>query len=31
MVEPKRYDKGSSGAILKPGKDAIVSQFLRIM
>jgi hypothetical protein len=25
MLEPQGYDKGSSGAILKPGKDAIVS------
>src|SRR5712691_4948226 len=29
MVEPQGYDKGSSGAILKPGKDAIVSYFTR--
>src|SRR2546428_6770383 len=27
MWEPQGYDKGSSGAILKPGKDAIVSVF----
>src|SRR2546423_4487471 len=27
MLEPQGYDKGSSGAILKPGKDAIVSFF----
>ncbi len=27
MLEPQGYDKGSSGAILKPGKDAIVSLF----
>jgi hypothetical protein len=26
MLEPQGYDKGSSGAILKPGKDAIVSR-----
>src|SRR2546423_4396936 len=26
MLEPQGYDKGSSGAILKPGKDAIVSK-----
>jgi hypothetical protein len=28
MLEPQGYDKGSSGAILKPGKDAIVSLFI---
>ena len=27
MLEPQLYDKGSSGAIPKPGKDAIVSIF----
>src|SRR5438309_6737570 len=30
MLEPQGYDKGSSGAILKPGKDAIVSAGLTI-
>ena len=28
MLEPQGYDKGSSGAILKPGKDAIVSKIM---
>src|SRR2546426_4833838 len=30
MLEPQGYDKGSSGAILKPGKDAIVSYKRRL-
>src|SRR6266540_297102 len=31
MLGPKLYDKGSSGAIPKPGKDAIVSVFFLSM
>jgi hypothetical protein len=28
MLEPKLYDTGSSKTIIKPGKDAIVSEII---
>src|SRR5215510_11585591 len=31
MLKPALYDKGLSGAIPKPGKDAIVSDFTRFV
>src|SRR5262249_55335322 len=31
MLEPKLYDPGSAKAIIKPGKDAIVSNFFHIL